>query len=191
MPNDNYKPEPIKKLTNDIEIHAYVNSTRMSILYLLGDSAATVTQIARKLDTHPANLTHHFRILEKAGLIQLVEKRDTGRNLEKFYRAVALSFLPTPGDIVDKRVLKLSILRDELTASMQRMSRNKEDGDVFVRLLVTRISKENLKKFQEKLNQLIQEFEKAETSGGSDYVMALSLFPGLAGEGAKKKIRIR
>ena len=190
MSSDGFKPEPVKKLSNRDELRAYINSTRISILALLRDSAATVTQVARELRTHPANLTHHFRILEKAGLIRLVEKRDTGRNLEKFYRAAALSFLTSPGELVDKRVLKLSILRDELTASIQRLTQNREEGDVFARIWATRISKEDLKRFQKKLMLLVHEFEKAETSEGASYALALCLFPALIGSSPKKKIRL-
>jgi DNA-binding transcriptional ArsR family regulator len=190
MSCDNFAPEALRKLSNRNELRAYINTTRISILSHLRDSAATVTQVARQLGTHPANLTHHFRILEKTGLIRLVEKRDTGRNLEKFYRAVALSFLTAPGelDVVEKRVLKLSILRDELTASIQRLSRDREEAEVFARLLIARISKENLKKFQKKLMLLVREFEQAEVPDGDPYSIALCLFPALVGIEPKKKI---
>ena len=190
MSCDDFSPEPLRKLSTKDELRAYINATRISILSLLRDSAATITHVAREIGTHPANLTHHFRILEKAGLIRLVEKRDTGRNLEKFYRSAALSFLTAPGEFVDKRVLKLSILRDEITASIQRLTQNKEEADVFVRLLATRITKENLSKFQKKLLVLVREFEEAGTSAGAPYSMALCLFPALIGRGPKKKIRL-
>jgi DNA-binding transcriptional ArsR family regulator len=192
MSVDDYKPEPLRKLSSKNELRAYVNATRITILALLRDFSATITQIAREIGTHPANLTHHFRILERAGLIRLVEKRDTGRNLEKFYRAAALSFITAPGEleVVEKQALKLSILRDEFTASIQRLNKSKDEAEVFARLLVARISKNNLKKFQKQLLLLISEFEQAETPDGDPYSLALCLFPALVGSGPKRKIHL-
>jgi DNA-binding transcriptional ArsR family regulator len=192
MSSNDFIPKPFRTLSDAAALRAYINTTRISILSLLRDSAATVTQVARELRTHPANLTHHFRILEKAGLIRLVEKRDTGRNLEKFYRATALSFVTTPGElgIVEKGALKLSILRDELTACIQRLSKNQGETEVFARLLSMRMSKENLKKFRKKLIQFAREFERAETPEGNPYSIALCLFPALIGRGPKRKIHL-
>jgi DNA-binding transcriptional ArsR family regulator len=192
MSVDDYRPEPLRKLSSKDELRAYVNSTRITILALLRDSSATITQVAREIGTHPANLTHHFRILEKAKLIRLVEKRDTGRNLEKLYRAAALSFITAPGElaVVEKQALKLTILRDEFTASIQRLSKSRNEVEVFARLLVARISKQNLKKFQKKLILLVRDFEKAETSDGDPYSIALCLFPALVGNGPKRKIHL-
>ena len=68
-----------KTLTTEAEIAAYMNRTRMAILNALRDGAGTASQIAAKLGVHPANLTRHMRLLEEAGLIELVEKRDIGR----------------------------------------------------------------------------------------------------------------
>jgi DNA-binding transcriptional ArsR family regulator len=192
MSVDDYKPETLRKLSSKDELRAYVNATRITILALLRDSSATITQIAREIGTHPANLTHHFRILEKTGLIRLVEKRDTGRNLEKLYRAVALSFVTAPGEleVVEKQALKLSILRDEFTASIQRLNKSKNEEEVFARLLVARISKKSLKMFQKKLTLLVREFEQSETPEGDPYSIALCLFPALVGNGPKRKIRL-
>lgn len=192
MSVDDYRPEPLRRLSSKDELHAYVNATRITILALLRDSSATITQIAREIGTHPANLTHHFRILEKTGLIRLVEKRDTGRNLEKLYRAVALSFVTAPGElkVVEKQALKLSILRDEFAASIQRLSKSKNEVEVFARLLVARISKKSLKKFQRKLILLVHEFEQSETREGDPYSIALCLFPALVGNGPKRKIQL-
>ena len=88
----NISPQPDLVIHSDEQIRAYVHPTRMVILDLLAKEKMTVTGIARQLDTHPANITHHIKQLEKAGLIVLVEKRETGKNLEKYYRASCLSF---------------------------------------------------------------------------------------------------
>ncbi len=87
MSNYDITPSTTLELNTNEQIRAYVNPTRMTILAMLAQEKQSVSGIARKLNVHPANLTHHFKLLEKVGLIKLVEKRETGKNLEKFYRA--------------------------------------------------------------------------------------------------------
>ena len=71
---------------------------------------------------HPANLTHQFRRLEQAGLIDLVEKRDIGRNIEKYYRATAYTFTIQweKQTQSNKKTLALSILQDDLALASFR-----------------------------------------------------------------------
>ncbi len=85
-----------RTLSSEAEIAAYLHRTRMAILDVLRDGAATATQIAARLGVHPANLTRHIRVLEEAGLVVLVEKRDTGRNLEKYYAAIGWQLQVAP-----------------------------------------------------------------------------------------------
>ena len=85
MYNEKKNPLPIMTCASSNQIKAYVNPTRIVILNMLIKKKRTVTSVAKELNVHPANLTHHFKLLEKAGLIKLVEKKDTGKNLEKYY----------------------------------------------------------------------------------------------------------
>jgi DNA-binding transcriptional ArsR family regulator len=111
-------------LEDSERVRAYVHPVRMHILSLLVDVPATVTQVANRLDVHPANITRHFRLLERVGLIELVEKRDTGRNLEKYYRAVARSFEVriAPEQVEDARATALRVLRDDLSIAIGTVS---------------------------------------------------------------------
>ncbi|MDO9121366.1 MAG: helix-turn-helix domain-containing protein, partial [Anaerolineaceae bacterium] len=60
-------------INSDEQIRAYINPTRMTILSYLAKEKQSVSMIAQLLKVHPANLTHHFKVLEKVGLIKLVE----------------------------------------------------------------------------------------------------------------------
>ncbi len=104
-------------------MRAYAHPTRMTILALLAREPLTLSMTAARLQVHPANLSRHFKTLAQAGLIVLVLTRDTGRNLEKYYQAAALSFLPDPAGLspAGKRELALGALRDELSLAIQRI----------------------------------------------------------------------
>src|SRR5215467_12416779 len=92
---------------------AYFHPMRMKILNFLTCEALTISQTAGRLRVHPANITHHFRILERARLIRLVEKRDIGRVVEKYYAAVAQEFeiVPPTGTVDDVNRKILTFLR--------------------------------------------------------------------------------
>jgi DNA-binding transcriptional ArsR family regulator len=64
----------------------------MHIIDLLRPSAATVKELAAAMDVPPKSLYYHVSLLEKHGLIRVVETRVVSGILEKRYRATAYRF---------------------------------------------------------------------------------------------------
>lgn len=134
------------------------------------------------MGVHPANLTHHFKLLEKSGLIALVEKRDTGKNLEKFYRARAYHFTVQPSEqLTNRQVLALSVLRDSLCAAIQTLQHSAEERAVLGVLKTVPLSPEDVEKFGQKLLALTEEFAGHAVENGSVYSLNVSLYPTEAG----------
>lgn len=180
MSNEDLTPVPLATLADDKQIRAYIHPTRMIILELLGREKQSVSGVARHLGVHPANLTHHFKLLEKTGLIKLVEKRDTGKNLEKFYRAVAYHFAVdrVGGPPANKQALVLSILRDNLTVALQSLRRKGDEQAVLGVLLTLRLIPEDVTELQQSLAKLLEEFSARRTDTGAIYTLNLSIYPG-------------
>lgn len=65
---------------------------RLEILRLLMVEAATLSQLGRSLDTHPANIRHHLKLLEEAGFVELISTRVVKGFVEKYYRATSQSY---------------------------------------------------------------------------------------------------
>jgi DNA-binding transcriptional ArsR family regulator len=171
-------PSPEQVLNTDEQIRAYVNPTRMTILSILGQEKDSVSGIARRLNVHPANLTHHFKLLEKVGLIQLVEKRETGKNLEKLYRATAYHYtVHVEGEISNKKLLALSILRDNLTAALHTLDQQQNDQNVLAILKTVRLNPKDVTRFEQKLLALSEELEKRSSENGIAYSLNASLYP--------------
>jgi predicted ArsR family transcriptional regulator len=191
MTNDTFKPAKHIMLREDEQIRAYTHPTRIVILELLAPEQRTVTSVARALGVHPANITHHFRLLEKTGLIQLVEKRDTGRNLEKYYRATALSFDVDRGtsDIRGKKALALSILKQDLAAAEKSVGKD-ESKDVLALIAAARIDEKQMKKFMARLEGLVRDFRSADSGKGRAFHMNVSLYPGEIDSLPDKKVQI-
>jgi putative molybdopterin biosynthesis protein len=73
---------------------------RLHLLRILMRGPATLTQLVESVGHYPAWIRHHVLMLERAGLVELVEKRKTKGYVEKFYaataRAYAVDFMVLP-----------------------------------------------------------------------------------------------
>lgn len=168
-----------RDLTTEEEISAYLHRSRMAILAVLRDGPATATQIAVRLGVHPANLTRHIRVLEKAGLVALVEKRDTGRNLEKYYAATADSFVVVPDttDLTAPHKIGLTFAQSQLSEALARLP-DEIASPIVALVLDVRISQANARAFAEELALLGRRFAAADENDGEAYEAVLALYPG-------------
>ena len=192
MYNERFMPEQIKILRTESQIKAYVHPVRMNIIDLLTEKRLTVSEVAKKFDVHPATITHHFKLLNKTGLIKLVEKKDTGRNIEKYYRAVALNFeVKLRRDkSVNKNALGLSILRNSLSTAIRDV--RDEDGKPVIALMErARIKSKDIPKFQKKLMSLLEEFRAFDSASGEPYTLSLGFYPDYTSGKSKKEIYIK
>jgi DNA-binding transcriptional ArsR family regulator len=178
MATYNFEPEKLKILSSTDEITAYVHPTRMRILSQLTEFPATITMTAKSLDTRPANLSHHFRRLEKVGLIVLVETRTTLKNVEKYYRVTARSFVVASSRVppADQAYLALSILQEEFGIAASR-AREENRGEHLALLSSARIPPSQRAMFQKSLQDLIRTFDSSEDPSGEPYTLAVALFP--------------
>jgi DNA-binding transcriptional ArsR family regulator len=168
-----------RTLTSEREIAAFVHRARMDILAALRDGPSTGSQIGERLGVHPANLTRHLRTLVDAGLVELAETRDTGRNLEKYYRATADSFdvAPEAHALRAPQMIALAMARSDLSAALARLS---EDDVRPVAALVVgaRIAPGDVTDFADELRRLVARFSAADRVDGAGYHLNLALYPG-------------
>lgn len=174
----NIRPKKAVVLRDPRQIKAYVHPTRITILRMLATKKMTVSYVARKLEVHPANITHHFKLLEKVGLIVLVEKRDIGQNIEKYYRSIARSFAVSfdKQPKTSKKALALSILRDDLSSGISRIKRGSKH-EIIALIKAAKIRSEDVKPLQKKVMKLIKEFARLHSDDGLAYTMNISVYP--------------
>ncbi|MBD3381404.1 MAG: helix-turn-helix domain-containing protein [candidate division Zixibacteria bacterium] len=190
MTNDRQIQE-VMVLSEEQQVKAYVHPTRIVIVQMLAELKMTVSQVARKLGVHPANLTHHFKLLQKAGLIRLVEKRDIGKNIEKYYRASAIDFVvnTTRRKQVDKVHLALSVLKADLIEAMGRIKKQ-DSADVLSILNSARLSQADFNLFVRRLRGLANEFKQCDSDTGRTYNLNVSIYPGEISKTSSKNISI-
>ena len=116
----------------------------------------------------PANLTRHIRRLEKAGLVSLVEKRDTGRNLEKWYATTALTFdvAPDVDTLKSPHKTALAFARSDLSAALARLP-DDATGAVQVLVAEAKLTGGQVRVFAAELSRLAERF-KAQANANAE-----------------------
>lgn len=77
------------EIENIEQLRAVADVLRLRILDILREQPMTVTQLGEKLGLAPAKVHYHVRELERVGLLKLVETREKGGILEKYYQPIA------------------------------------------------------------------------------------------------------
>lgn len=102
------------------QLRAIADMLRLRIIERLDKRPMTVTQLGEELDMAPARVHYHVRELERVGLLKLVETREKGGILEKYYQPIAREIG------VGKALL--SAPRDEAQAMLRALLNQLSDG---------------------------------------------------------------
>src|SRR5579862_3953294 len=79
-------------LTEPSQVKAISHPVRNTILGLLHERAATVTELATALARPKSTVAHHVKVLNRAGLVQVVRTRRVRAIEERFYGRTARMF---------------------------------------------------------------------------------------------------
>src|SRR5438309_5238788 len=79
-------------LTTPAQVKALSHSVRTTILGLLHERAATVTELAGALERPKSTIAHHVKVLTEAGLVQVVRTRRVRAIDERLYGRTARMF---------------------------------------------------------------------------------------------------
>src|SRR6266496_2135861 len=79
-------------LTSPVQVKAIGHPLRTTILGLLHERAATVSELAVAVDRPKSTVAHHVKVLAEAGLVQVVRTRRVRAIEERFYGRTARMF---------------------------------------------------------------------------------------------------
>jgi putative molybdopterin biosynthesis protein len=85
--------DELRRIQDFEHLKLLADARRLKLLRLLMAAPATLSQLGQMLGEHPARVRHHIKLLERAGLIDLVDQRLARGFVEKYYRARAQTFL--------------------------------------------------------------------------------------------------
>lgn len=79
-------------LSDPEKVKIIFNKWRAKILELLSKEPHTIKEMAITLKINPGTVFHHIKILEDAGLIEIVRTESIGNIIMKYYQSVAREF---------------------------------------------------------------------------------------------------
>ena len=158
-------------LTQPAQVKAIGHPLRNTILGLLHERAATVSELAEALGRPKSTVAHHVKVLADAGLVQVVRTRRVRaieeRRARRFYvsREPARDGAQPPRDFNDFEVAA----RESAAAY--------EDGKLWGFIRHARISEAEASAFWERMAALVAEFEQLPRSGATVYGFAVGVYP--------------
>lgn len=162
-------------LTTPAQVQAIGHPLRTTILQLLHERAATVTELAATVERPKSTVAHHVDVLTRNGLLQVVRTRKVRAIEERFYGRTARMFHVAaepspaveeiPGDFNDFEV------------AARESAKAFEQGKLWGFIRHARISEEQTSQFWERMAELVDEFDRMPRSGETMYGFAIGIYP--------------
>ena len=160
-------------VSDPAQLRALSDDVRGRIITLLRERAASASELSGLLNMPKGTVGHHLKVLERAGLVHVVRTRRVRAVTEKYYGRVARLFLYKSGDERD----------DELVHGIGAMSLRIAAAEVAAAqevamhaLLRVRLDAAAVKRFNRRLDKLVDDMRAAETPDGDPWGLAATLY---------------
>jgi len=167
---------PTKQLeTTEQVVAAMGDLRRMRILEILTERQASVKELSELIHESPQTTHYHTKMLERAGLIEIVEKREVRGALEKFYKAVADRFVA--GEIAGEAASQFGIGLVQNFVDMLRYSAESSEEGIPLNVLGIQCAPARIPEFRERLQALANEFQALSGDEGKHFGFIAGVFP--------------
>ena len=170
-----YTLDDERELTTPDQVKAISDPLRTTILGLLHERAASVTELAKAVGRPTSSVAHHVNLLTEAGLLQVVRTRRVRAVEERFYGRTARMFYVSLGRRADGVRMPPDFNDFEVAAE--------ESGAAYgarqLRSLIrhARIPEERAAQFWDRVAQVVHEFDELPRSGDTTYGFVVGLYP--------------
>ncbi len=163
------------ELTTHAQLRAIADDLRSTILELLLDRAATVTELAAALDRPKSTVAHHVGVLVATGMLRVIRTRRVRAIDERYYGRTARTFMvgvaAHPGD--DPLAVHANALA--VAAAESVLAHQADDLRTVIRH--ARISRDHVREFWDRVVTLSEEYAQLPRSGDTAYGFAAGLYP--------------
>jgi DNA-binding transcriptional ArsR family regulator len=162
-------------LTTPAQVKAIGHPLRTTILGLLHERAATVTELAVAVERPKSTVAHHVRVLTETGLLQVVGTRRVRAIEERFYGRTARMFYVgieqgPDGDALPRDFNDFEVAARESAAAHL-------DGKLWGFIRHARVSEAQVSEFWERMADLVREFDELPRTGDTVYGFAVGVYP--------------
>ena len=162
-------------LNTPAQVKALSHPMRNTILGLLHERAATVTELAAALDRPKSTVAHHVKVLSEAELVRVVRTRRVRAIEERFYGRTARMFYVGVERSREGEDLPLDF--NDFEAAAQESGEAYRNGKLWGFIRHARITEEQASVFWERMAELVAEFERLPRSGKTMYGFAVGVYP--------------
>ena len=170
-----YDLEQMVVVTAPGQLRALADPLRTTLLDLLLERAATVTEMAQAVDRPKSTVAYHVNLLVDAGLLRVVRTRRVRAIEERYYGRVArtlyIGVLTRPED---KQVV--AAINGLAQAAAESAAAHEAD-DLRCTLVHARIPREEVRSFWAEVQELARRFAQIPRAGDQVYGFAAGLYP--------------
>lgn len=163
------------ELTAPAQVRALGDPLRTTILGLLHERAATITELAGAVKRPKSTVAHHVNVLASAGLVRVVRTRRVRAIDERYYGRTARVFYVDAGQRSKGEDFPLDFNDFEVAAKESDAAYRAHQLWAFIRH--ARISPEQAGEFWKRMKELVEEFDKLPRTGEAVYGFAVGVYP--------------
>ena len=177
---DNHQPPDYEladriALTLPSQVKALSHPIRTTILGLLHERAATVSELAVALGRPKSTVAHHVKVLAETGLVRVVRTRRVRAIDERFYGRTARMFYVgvergPDGDELPRDFNDFEVAAGESAGAFL-------EGKLWGFIRHARITEAQVSEFWERMAELVAEFDRLPRSGDTVYGFAIGVYP--------------
>lgn len=161
-------------LTDPAQVKAIGHPLRTTILQLLHERAATVTELAAAIGRPKSTVAHHVDVLVRAGLLQVVRTRKVRAIEERFYGRTARMFY-VAAEPMDSGAMPTDF--NDLEVGARESASAFTQGKLWGFIRHARLSEEQAGEFWGRMAELVAEFDAMPRTGETVYGLALGIYP--------------
>ena len=162
-------------LTTPFQVRAISHPLRTTILSLLHERAASVTELSRAVDRPKSTVAHHVKVLTDAGLVRVVRTRRVRAIEERFYGRTARMFYVGVERSSEPNQRSREFNDFEVAAGESAPAH--QGGKLWGFIRHARISEAQASEFWERMAELVAEFDQLPRSGETVYGFAVGVYP--------------
>src|SRR6478672_6855215 len=161
-------------LTQPSQVKALGNPVRNTILGLLHERAATITELAAALERPKSTVAHHVKVLAENGLVQVVRTRRVRAIDERFYGRTARMFYVgvdrgPDGEEMPRDFNDFEVAAHESAAAFR-------NGKLWGFIRHARVSEQQVQEFWQRMSELVDEFDRLPRTGDTVYGFAVGVY---------------